>query len=111
MKTASMQAGAQRSLFTSDGRGFAAHRRILRKSLVHDFASSIRKRRTIEEPTAVRQVKASASSGPSSSIGYPPLLARHCLEYQSATYGSTQATYSRPRRPDRVVHAAVLKEL
>jgi hypothetical protein len=62
---ASMQVGAQKSLFTSDDRGFAAHRRILRQTLVQDFASSIRKRRTIEEPTAARQVKARASSGPS----------------------------------------------
>lgn len=64
---ASMQVSAQTLWVASDGLGDAGHERILRQTLAQDFASSMRKRRTIEEPTAATQVKASASSGPSSS--------------------------------------------
>lgn len=51
----SRQARVQRSLVTSDSGGVAAYRRILRQTLVQDLASSLRTRRTIEEPTAARQ--------------------------------------------------------
>jgi hypothetical protein len=48
----------------------AAPKRILRKTLVQDFASLMRKRRAIEALTAATQVKASTSSEPNASIGF-----------------------------------------
>ena len=55
----------------SEGGGAAAKRRILRQSRVQAFASSMRKARIIDEPTAAALVKASARSG--SIVSIPPL--------------------------------------
>lgn len=101
--TASMQVIAQRLLVPPGGRVVGAHKRILRQTLVQDFASSMRNRRTIEEPTAAMQVKASASSGPTSSIG--SIL--HCWRFtvwntSHSTCGSTHATHRLRGNPPSV---------